>query len=327
MISPALRLLGGYWLEEIRPADLPTLAQLPGLAETLPGAGPAALTELAVEYQRLFGFNLPPYESVFVDPSGMLNAPATALVQRSYVQAGWAPPSGARFGAPDHLGLELLALADSLQMPDPLADLPLLTYHLALWAPVFNLTLERLDPHPFYARLGELTLALILEALPAEPLPLGTDPFPRLPPAPLYRGTYQAPTEQSTSQADAPQENTQQGESLRQVLSHLLTPRLAGLYFTRQDLVAAGIALQLPGGVGDRRHMLKTLLQLAAQYELLPGLFEHLARLCQSAASSYAELAQANPAWTVYEQAWQSRLDDTIQFLHQLDLESISSTA
>jgi len=73
----ALRLLGHFWLEEIKADDAETIAALPELAQTLPHIDSAALTDLAAEYQRLFGFNLPPYESVFIDPSVMLMAPAT----------------------------------------------------------------------------------------------------------------------------------------------------------------------------------------------------------------------------------------------------------
>src|SRR5262245_57567155 len=86
-IATALRLLSHFWLEEVRPDDLATITALSPLAETLPNPNPATLTDLAVEYQRLFGFNLPPYESVFIDPSMMLLAPATARVQTLYQQA------------------------------------------------------------------------------------------------------------------------------------------------------------------------------------------------------------------------------------------------
>ncbi|HLA98241.1 MAG TPA: molecular chaperone TorD family protein [Anaerolineales bacterium] len=328
MISPALQLIGGYWLEEIRPADLPILEQLPDLAETLTGAGQDSFTDLAVEYQRLFGFNLPPYESVFIDPSAMLNAPASARVQQRYRQAGWKPLTGWRFAAPDHLGLELHALAYARQQPDPSPGLLLLTAHLALWAPVFLLTLKRLDPHPFYARLGDLTLALILETLPADPLPIDADPFPSLPPAPVYRGTYQPPPGQPVpNAAELYTEPSLMGESLQQVLRRLLTPRQAGMFLTRQDLAAAGTALELPGGVGDREHMLMALFRLAAQYELLPELFAYLVSLCQHSLSAYSDLERAYPAWAVYAQAWRNRLEVTIQFLRQLDLQALASSA
>jgi len=325
VIPQALQLAGGYWLEEIRLEDLPVLTQLPGLAETLTDVQPDSLIELAVEYQRLFGFNVPPYESVFIDPSGMLNAPATTRIQQRYLQAGWTPPAKVRFAAPDHLGLELVALADILQKTKLPVDQPLLTAHLALWAPVFLLTLNRLDPHPFYARLAELTLALILETLPETPLPVGVDPFPSLPPAPVYRGTYQPPPGKPALKAEELPEQSLQGDSFHQVLRHLLIPRQAGMYLTRQDLAAAAMALDLPVVVSDREHMLKSVFQLAAQYELLGELFEQLVSLCQSSASAYSDLAQSNSTWTVYADAWQRRLESTIWYLRQLDLQAITS--
>ena len=45
----------------------------------------------------------------------MLMAPASDRVQALYRQAGWHIPDKSRAGAPDHLGLELLALADWLE--------------------------------------------------------------------------------------------------------------------------------------------------------------------------------------------------------------------
>ena len=67
-VVAALHILSQFWLEEIRSDDVEIIAALPELAQTLPNFDSATLTELAVEYQRLFGFNLSPYESVFIDP-------------------------------------------------------------------------------------------------------------------------------------------------------------------------------------------------------------------------------------------------------------------
>ncbi|MBK8541517.1 MAG: molecular chaperone TorD family protein [Ardenticatenia bacterium] len=190
MIDPAharaLQLLGRLWVEELRLEDLPLLAALPELADSLDRAGSADLTELAAEHQRLFGFNLPPYESVFLDPSGMLDAPATARLRALYRDAGWAPPAGLRAAADDHLGLQLLALADMAAGGQEALAERLLTEHLALWAPLCVAALRRLQPHPFYQTLGALSLGLLLNALPDTIV----DPqLPDLPPPPRYTGS------------------------------------------------------------------------------------------------------------------------------------------
>lgn len=293
----AFRLLGQCWLEEVRLEDLETLQALPELAETLPADDEDVITELAVEYQTLFGFNLPPYESVFVDPAAMLMAPATARVQALYRQAGWQPPTDVRAGAPDYLGLELLALAEWLGQEDELAR-RLHTRHLALWLPPLVEALQRLGAHPFYTTLADLTLNLILATLPEQPLPDGHDPFPTLPPPPVY----------TAHGMDEPESGETEPARLHDLVRSLLTPRDTGLYVTRQDVAAIGRVLELPGVVGERRRMLTTLFRLAGQYDALADLHRELVRLFQRAGTTYAEWAAAYPAWSRYAHAWQQRL-------------------
>lgn len=284
-MPPALRLLARFWLEEVRPADVATIAALPGLAETLPATGPAALAGLAVEYQRLFGFNLPPYESVFVDPSAMLLAPATARVEALYRQAGWLPPP-ARVGAADHLGLELLALADWLAAGQTGPAHRLHAGHLALWAPALALTLRRLSPPPFYAALGELTAELLLAALPPN---LAPDPFP--PPAADEAG------------------------DLAGLVGHLLTPCRAGLYLAREDIARLSRGLDLPLAVGDRPRMLETLFRQAGEYDQLPALLDGLRRLLHQAGAACEAWAADYPAWSPYAAAWRARLAGSLEKL------------
>jgi TorA maturation chaperone TorD len=319
-LPKALRLLGHFWLEEVRSNDLATIAALPELAETLPQADSAALTDLAVEYQRLFGFNLPPYESIFVDPAAMLLAPATARVQALYRQAGWIPPAHARVGAPDHVGLELLALAEiqakaKAEAKEEQAKLAyrLQTEHLALWVPAFVLTLRRLPPHPFYAALGELTLDLLLTTLPSHSPPVAAapggrpftissaDPFPVLPPPPVYDDQGQF----------IPLEERKEDTGLRALVKHLLTPCQSGLMLTRADLTRISHALDLPTVMGERPYMLETLFRQAGEYELVPALLDQLGQLLVEVESVYQLWAGEYPVWTPYAEAWRRRVAAT----------------
>jgi TorA maturation chaperone TorD len=316
-ILAALRILSHFWLEEVRPDDLPTIAALPELADTLPQTDKTALTDLAVEYQRLFGFNLPPYESVFIDPSAMLLAPATARVQALYRQAGWTPPAGVRVGAPDHLGLELLALAEMKGTLPRLAQ-QLHTEHLALWVPAFVLTLRRLKPHPFYATLADLTLALLLTTLTTNPLstihypPSSiSDPFPILPPPPVYdrEGHLIPPAER------APE------TGLREVVKQLLTPCESGLFLTREDIARIGRALEVPAVMGERPYMLESLFRQAGEYELVPALLAQLRQLLAEVEATYQAWAEAYPAWSPYAEAWRRRVAATQVTLSARDSE------
>jgi TorA maturation chaperone TorD len=347
-----VKLLGETWLDEVRQEDVRMLAALTDLGGHLPQDS-AGLLELAVEYQRLLGFNLPPYESIFVDPSALLGAPAASLVQALYQRAGWQPPANARTAASDHLGLQMLALADLWAAaglpsavesqhasaagspagrgaaaagriaayldnnPHAAAALALWRDHLALWAPVFLLTLRRLQPQPFYQALGESTLELLLAYLP-ESNPDGqarAQLFPDLPPAPKYKTNL--PDELSGEDEESREAPEPAKAGFKALLRRLLVPREAGLYLTRQDLASLARALELPVGAGERMRMLQSLFELADQYDMLDQLLARLIGMLSDAGQEYAALARQFPAWAPYAQAWRSRLDASRQLLRQ----------
>jgi putative dimethyl sulfoxide reductase chaperone len=319
VVAAALRLLGHFWLEEVKPADLATIAALPELAQGLSRQDAAELSELAVEYQRLFGFNLPPYESVFVDPSVMLAAPATARVQRLYRQSGWQPPATIRVGADDHLGLELLALADGLEGGQPGLAQTLHTRHLALWLPAFVLALQRLQPHPFYQFLGDLTLELVLSTLPEEPLPPGSDPFPALHLPVEAGGLLEAVEFQEEAAAySLPLCAEEEIVGLRDLVKRLLPPCQVGLFLSREEIARLGQRLKLPPVVGERSRMLESLFKMAGQYELIPELFEQLQVILSEAEAVYQAWAVEFPAWGPYAQVWRQRLNTTYNYLEDL---------
>ncbi|GAB4456125.1 MAG: molecular chaperone TorD family protein [Anaerolineae bacterium] len=328
-ITTAYRLLGHFWLEEVKPDDTATIVALPELAQTLPNIDAAALSQLAVEYQRLFGFNLPPYESVFIDPTAMLMAPATERVQRLYGQAGWQPPEGTRSGAPDHLGLELLALADWQDAGQTGLAAQLHQQHLALWLPAFAQTLRRLKPHPFYAALADLTEELILSTLPQSAAADNDDPFPQLPPPPVFRGS--GPDEfagtpaagQGEALTPLPPSGEEQaaGEEavrLRDIVKRLLPPCDTGLYLTREDIARMAQALNMPASMGDRYKMLETLFRQAGEFDLLPRIFHQFNAILDTAHLNFEQQAESYPRWQRYAIAWQRRLDDTKSLLREL---------
>ena len=306
-VGSALRVLGHFWLEEIKADDSDLISALPELAQTVPGLDADRLDALAVEYQRLFGFNLPPYESLFIDPSAMLMAPATSRVQTLYRQAGWQPPGNRRSGAPDHLGLELLALADWLTAGQNVLAHRLHVDHLALWVPSFVLALWHLNPHPFYHALGDLTLELILATLPVVTLSSPAALFPDLPPPPVYRGSDAPPFESPVD----PEEIDEVQRSLRQVVKRFLPAREVGMFLTREEIARISQSLDLPITMGERFRMLESLFRQAGQYELVPALLDELSRGLADTDAAYQQLATEYPNWRPYATAWQHRLAET----------------
>lgn len=333
----ALRLLGRLWVEELRPEDLPQLAALPELADSLGLPGSADLIELAAEHQRLFGFNLPPYESVFLDPSGMLDAPATSRLRALYHTAGWSPPEGLRAAADDHLGLQLLALADLAAGGHADMAERLLTEHLALWAPLCVAALRRLMPHPFYQALGAISLGTLLNALPSA---ITAPELPDLPPPQRYAGSSdgssdggagrvpetpawavplspQRDSEAADGDADGPFRPApghgfrpaDDGQDLAALVEDLLLPRSAGIFITRRDIAAIAHDLGLGAPAGERRRMLEGLLRGAGGLGLADPALRSLDALLAEEGETLAAWAEAWPAWSAVGGLWRACLD------------------
>ncbi len=293
-----LRALAWTWLEEVRADALTRLAGLPALAEAVGEPTEERLTELAVDYQRLFGFGVPPYESVFLDPSAMLMAPATARVQAFYRRVGWTPPDGVRVGAADHVGLELWLLADLLAAGRHGEAGDLVREHLAFWLPPLVLAVKRLAPDPVYATLADETLGAVLVLLEGVKAPVR---LPLLPPPPRYeaRGLPE------------PANGASHEGGLHEFVRTLLTPREAGLFITREDLGRLSRHVELPPVLADRRAMLMTLLRLAGQYDEVAHVLQGLGRLLDEAAQAYQAVGEQFPAWRPYAACWLERLERT----------------
>jgi hypothetical protein len=147
--------------------------------------------------------------------------------------------------------------------------------------------------------LGELTVDLLLAALPEEPAGSSTTLFPDLPPPPVYAEPgFKASGEEPS-------------DDLRSLVRHLLTPCQAGLYLTREDIARLSRTLDLPAAFGERVGMLETLFRQAGEYELVFALLEQLIRLLDETGLAYDVWAEQYPAWLPYAEAWQQRLADS----------------
>jgi putative dimethyl sulfoxide reductase chaperone len=158
---------------------LAALRETPQFNTALVGDDAALLAALRVEYTRLLLINVLPYESVFVDPSVMLNTDASAAVFEAYREVDYQPTG--QVGAPDHVGLELGFLghlaaveAAALAAHDAAAvgrsrarQRCFLAAHLGRWAPVWATALERVARRPFYVALAAIVRDFVLAELEA----------------------------------------------------------------------------------------------------------------------------------------------------------------
>lgn len=287
------RLLARLYLAEVDEETRQRLAASPDLAKLAPS--PQALSGLRREYTHLFLVNVYPYESVFLDPSGLLNTDQTVGVAEAYARAGFDSPHLLRVGAVDHLGLELEFLAHLLETAGPAR--PFLEEHLLHWAPGFCLAVERAARSPTYRRLARATR----EALLGHYGKLGGGQIRRLP-------RHETP---SLDQAD-----------LRGAVGFLIAPAHSGLFLSREDLRRLGQRLEVPLGIGERSRMLEQLLRAAGEFGLLRPLFEALIEEAGSWAEGYRRWSRDHPAWEPFAQAWLARLEATRVGLERLTEEA-----
>lgn len=296
-------LLARLFLAPPDPHLIAELSELPGFAEHLSQPPTPNSQPLEIEYERLFGRSVYPYESLYVDRELMLNTAATERVSALYATAGYAPDPRAA-GAADHLGLELGCMAHLIGRGEADLAARLLGEHLAAWAPVCMRAAQRAAPHPLYQAAAELTIELILSDL-ASPSP----------PAPLPRGERGvSPPAPGQGEGERGGEGGQEGETddeevgLNRVVRRLATPAEVGIFLSRADIAALGKALQLPAPIGERFTMLRGLFEAAGQFEAVPALLAALAELLADEQAALRALAGRHPAWEAYAQPWQARL-------------------
>ncbi len=252
---------------------------------------------VASEHYALFGLEVIPYASWFLDPGGMLGGPVTETAGRlraRYLGDGRFPDE------PDHVAceLELLARLTGDVGPDDrcAADLRMfLDGHVLWWLPAFSFALRRSADGP-YARVADALVDLVA----GHRLDLGS--------AAARSSVLPNP---SDILADA-----QTG--VRDLAHYLATPALSGIVLVRNRLAEIGRALRLPRGFGDRRVMLANLLRSAAEYNAVADLSALIAKDVAAWKGSYEELgAQWPAAFAFICREWVVRLDQTASMLER----------
>lgn len=271
--------------------------------------------ELEQQFSWLFDFNVYPYASVFLDPSGMLNAPWSGFVAGVYQALGLELSEGAGLAAADHVGAQLESLAvltgreadGGLEAQRSLhAQRSLLFEHVLPWLPSFVAAIERAD-RGFYRALARLSLGTVLEH--AEALSAGVEA-----PAFSFAEAEEPVPTPSVSKKGA-------GEA-RQKLQSLVTPARSGLFLSRADIQRLGRELDLPTRFAERAFMLEALLSSAADSDKLGDLFGRLHAEAAAQGEVYRVLQSEHPALAPIWSAWRVKLESSQEDLESLKLES-----
>lgn len=300
------------FLHGLTPEIRPAVAVISQLAATCRAdVGP---DQAAADHQTLLGFALFPYQSIFLDPSGLLGGEESARVQHSYTHYGFTPMTSAE--APDHIGHELACLAflcaaESDAVEDQRAGIvqqvqrlqvDFLQNHLLRWLPPLVLAMQR-QQQPFYAALAELTLALVDHHL--------TEMQDRRVPGAVATATFTLPP--------APTLLEERTTTLPDIVDWLLAPPYSGLFLSRDDLGRLARRYQLPRGFGDRALLLTNLLRSAIKYDCFAALITDLHTLVGAEAQAYQRFADEMPASAPWLARWQAQTTATATLLLRLN--------
>lgn len=319
------RLFGRLFLRGLSSSLLPLVRAVPGLAEAAAerygrAMGDELKATAAADHHRLFRLNLFPYQSIFLDPSGLLGGAESDRVRRSYRQNGYAVDEDA---GPDHVGhqLDLLAFLCGAEREALGAgegatvrrlrrqQRAFLEEHLLTWLFPFTVGLQRQE-QSLYGALAELTLALVYD----HALALGED----------GAGPGQLPGQPPKRLPDPPPLLEVQGTGLKEIASYLTTPPYAGLFLTRDAIGRLGQALEIPRGFGDRQQTLVNLMRSAAQYDAFPALIEALQEVAGAWAAAYERRQEQMPELASFCWPWQARVEETARLLAQMQSRSPS---
>lgn len=304
-------LFGRLFQEGLTADGLGVVGQVAELAEAVPAGATPDL--LAADFQHLFGFNLFPYESLFVGDEGLLGGRGSEQVAAIYQQSGWTAPQTV---PADHIGAELAFLAFLCQqetvawrLDDPgrvnhwqQQQYHFLQTHLARWIGPLTIAITQ-QQTPFFINLAHLIMALLNQH------------YGQLNTASFARPSLLAGYPQSTIALDHEQ------TTLNDITTYLLTHCYSGFFLSRDVIGQMGQAVGVPAGFGSRHQMLSDLLQMAGHANQLQPLLTTLQEQVNQWQGHYHNWQTNYPHLTLFQTPWQERLTQTSQFLSRLMLD------
>lgn len=312
-------LISQLYLNGITDELVPYIQALPALAAHLPDLSEsdwsAYASDAAAEHYNLFGFNIFPFESVFLDETGLLEGTIPEEVNKRYQQAGFQVTQNA-----DHIGNQLAFLAflsgaEADAWEDQLSHVAyrirriqqdFLQTHLLYWLSPFVIALQY-QSASFYVELANLTLDLVHNHYSdlSHDLTLASESGKKtLPAAPSLSSFLDLEDEQS---------------KLKKIGSYFVTPPYSGIYVSRHDIALLGRQHRLPRGFGGRKQLFNNLLRVASQYDEVPTLLHAIQQLAERWLADYTTLQQTRPELTPFIALWRERTISTIDLTQQIN--------
>ena len=268
--------------------------------------------ELAAAHESMFGFNVFPFASVFLEPDGRLGQDITQAVRHFALSKGIdVDPLG---DAPDHICSQLRILARLEN--DPASSARCIDEILLPWLPAFVAAVEGdcVDGESaFYSVLVHRLLEDIFKyrsALPDAPLGSSVDPCSITP----------SPHELRLEDSDT---------SVRDIAEYLTSPACCGMFLSRAVITRTAKLSRLPHGFGGRGQMMVTVFRSAAAYDALVAFAESLQETVEKNRIIWQKMLGADSSNTAREWAenWLARLGRTEKALTELSVATIEETS
>lgn len=302
--SRTYQLLGRVFLDALDNELIERVQTIPQLAGELPQE--LVEDELAADHQHLFGFNVFPYQSIFLDPAGLLGGVVSEAVLSFYIAAGFQPDM--QNESVDHIGHELTCLAflcrqEARASGDELPKISakfaslqqeFLRHNLLSWLPPL-VTAIRFQRQAFYTALADLVVELTSDHW----LDLEGDESATL--------TFPEPPDLLS--------NSEVGT--KDIVRYLLTPAYSGLYLSRDDIGRLARQRSLPRGFGGREQMLQNLIRSAANYDNVETVFWDLHNLVEAWVSAYSKMSY-KAALKPFSTLWLDRAGATVSILETM---------
>ena len=120
--------------------------------------------KLRLDYTKTFLLYVHPYESVFLDESGLLCTEMSISVREIYREAGYEPSLGeAGVKCFDHIGIELGFMARLIEDENFSIQYKFLSNHLVKWAPHLGIVICEVALTEFYKKFGDILARFILD--------------------------------------------------------------------------------------------------------------------------------------------------------------------
>lgn len=276
--------------------------------------------DLVDSYTWLFEFNVYPYASIFIDPSGMLNSDWAGFVTGVYDALGLDVKLGAGLAASDHLSAQLEALMtlcereENAKTPElkarALHDQSVLLFeHILPWLASFVWAIQRIDKG-FYSECAQLTLDLCLEHAKSLIPSINQDSL----------AAFSFPAIEEDLKAVQPINAKQKAGEARSKLQSLITPARSGLFLSRQDIINLGRRLDLPVRFAERPFMLENLLTSAADADKLTTLFKNWLILLEKERQNFSDLQEKHTTLAFIWEAWLEKIATSQSYLKELEL-------